>query len=240
VLAGHVVDASGAPVVGARIELRGAISATARTSFRGTYAFRVPPGSYSVTPSDACVLAPSTISLRSVARDTVADFAATGGDCFTSTQSHVIATGSMLSVHRGQDLVAITFAHFARCSTEAAALNRLQQIKDGMLIASRTVSLRGYPAVLGQGAGPMPGPSMAPGGPEYPARNPGPPAYLVTTVIAIDKTVVSLGSHIRGDADSVTREHILGAAQDLSFEDMEALHGRLLPPPPLPPGACDS
>ena len=85
---GHVRDAAGKAVVGARIDLGGAAQAVRYTDFTGGYAFHVNAGNYTLTPSAPCTVSPLSAT-KSVQSNTTQDFAVTTAGCAVSSQSGV-------------------------------------------------------------------------------------------------------------------------------------------------------
>jgi hypothetical protein len=97
-LRGHVLDSSGAAIVGARLDLTRDGTATRFSDLTGGYVFHVNPGSYSLAASGDCPISPSSMGTGAITAAVTFDFTATGVDCVTSVVSSQTTTGSVHSL----------------------------------------------------------------------------------------------------------------------------------------------
>jgi hypothetical protein len=127
-IAGRVRDASGAPVVGARITLGGDAQGFRVSGFGGGYLFRVQPGSYTVTAAGECSFSPAMATLQAMTGDMVQDFTVASGDCATVTVSNLGPNGSVLTIRRGGRTLGTTLANVTGQTDHAAGVARLRDI----------------------------------------------------------------------------------------------------------------
>ena len=98
-VSGHVRDAAGHPVVGARIDLDNHTQAIRFTGISGAYTFHVKSDKYKVRVSGPCTFTPGDTIKEHVKANLVQDFVA-GSGCATTVPTNVTATGSVLTVRR--------------------------------------------------------------------------------------------------------------------------------------------
>jgi hypothetical protein len=218
-----VLDASGAAVVGVRIDLGGATTAVRFTDFTGGYTFHVDPGSYTLSASGDCALRPSSVTLTDVRADVRQDFVATGGGCVTATQSSVVMAGSVLTLRRNDRVFVLTFVNVRRASDHDSALKLLKIIAQEQPSSKETI-IAGNPAIEREVLVHTE-PSMLPGlalkGTTL--QSPG-SVIAVTTAIALGDTVLRFENQLRNDSDRATVAWVVAACRNLTPEEIPLLH----------------
>jgi hypothetical protein len=244
---GHVWDASGAAIVGARIGLHGATDATRFTDLMGGFAFRVPPGSYTVTGSDDCAItgASADAPLRlDAAADVVQDFTAAGNGCVSAKPSNVSTAGCLILLSRRGRVESNIEVRVKLRSTPAEALEAFRAIVAderralgfAKWAATERVVLRtapwshlftiaGSPVVQTRTVyPPARGPERGP--------NIGWRTALLTGIVT-GSTAVEFTSQVPlGQDDPATVARLFGLARDFPVDELGALY--TLPPKPEP------
>jgi hypothetical protein len=242
-ISGHIRDASGQAIVGARVDLRPDFGDDTRgirfTDLTGGYSFHAKKGDYKLRTSGACSFAPGRVDKDDVKANVMQDFTA-GPGCVTASKSNVTATGSVLTVSQGGVVLGVTYVNLEQHSTPGDALARLSEIAAEQPAPSRPLTIAGNPAIERQALITLPGPEIA--GKSRPEFG---PFLALTTAIAVGPTVVRFESQLSGQADPATIARFLQVARNFTPEAMPDLHGAaptLVPmtknsPPGPPPSA---
>jgi hypothetical protein len=222
---GHLRDAAGHAIVGARVSLDGDARAERLSNFTGGFDFQVSPGSYALRVSGNCSFASADASLGGVAADTTQDFAATSDGCVTSTPSSVVSTGEVLTV---APLGGYTFANVGSYSTPDDALAGLEQITEEIPSTPvHRLTIDGDPAIEEQVVIHFSGPTIPAG---TGGGDPGGGSLLhVTTAIAAGDQVVRFETELPPDAAADVVDLFVAAGRSFTRDEIPDLHG---PPPP--------
>jgi hypothetical protein len=221
---GRVLDTSGKPVVGARIQMGGATQAVRFTDFTGGYLFRVGPGSYNLwTPAD-CTLSPANVAFNNVNGNRTQNFTATTAGCMVATQANIVATGRTMRLTKPGVPPAMTLANVSNEVAVAGAQARLAQIMAeqpggqavtiaGKPAMQRSVLVRGTKIELQEGFDV-------------------PRVISITTAIAIDHRVVRFESRFSEAATAEQQALFRAAGRNFEPEDVQYLVTAA--PAPLP------
>ncbi len=234
-ISGKVTDTSGIAVVGAEITLGGNAQAVRFSDFTGGYDFNVSPGSYSLTSSGACSVAPSNVSINNVSASVTQNFVATTTGCVTMSLVNVVATGQFMRLSQGGAVLGRTGVTLQNLATPAAAVASLQAIATELPgVSLRSLTIDGLPAVerqasLNYGASLMP---------EMPGNHGAPSGGTMTsltTAIAVGSTVARFNTNLPGNASANTISIFFRAGRDFTPNELPTLHGPL---PPIIPAAA--
>lgn len=234
-ISGHVRDASGQPIVGARIELEGETPGIRFTDLTGGYVFHVERDDYEIEASGACTMTPSGEVHKKVNADAVQDFVG-GPGCTTATTSNKTATGSVLTIRQGATVLGTTYVRIQQLPGPPDAVARLSEIAAEQAAPTKSVTIAGNSAIERQMLVTLPGP-----GPEI-TGNSAPPApfMVVTTAIAVGSAVVRFESQLSGQADAATVTRFVQLGRDFTPAAIPDLHGPVPPSVPMthntPPG----
>jgi hypothetical protein len=226
---GHVHDSSGLAVVGAHVDLGGAIQATRSTDFTGGFTFHVSPGSYTLSVSGPCGSASSTATLRNVTSNASPDLTAAGAACVTSTPSNVVSSGEVLKLAEEDASAGWTAVNLRQlcaegdtaCCPTQTGMAELQIIaKEQPSTPPRWLTIAGYPAIEQRQTFTTP-PPMCPAGcdPGFVARA----TLLLTTTIAAGGTLVSFGTELPADASADAIALIVTAGESFTSEEIPEL-----------------
>jgi carboxypeptidase family protein len=162
IISGHIRDAAGQPIVGARvdldddiIDLDNDVEAVRFTDLTGGYAFHVEPDDYAIRVSGSCSIKPKRV-YKHVKADLVQDFVAKDG-CITAVKVNVTATGSVLTLRQDSVVLGTTYVHLEQRATAAEALARLSEIAAEQPDPSRSLTIAGNPAIERQALIAVPG-----------------------------------------------------------------------------------
>jgi hypothetical protein len=227
-ISGRFVDASGAPLIGARVDLAGAMQATRFSDFTGSYVFHVNPGAYSMTPSGMCSLIPQSVQLH-LAANFSQNFTATSGGCVTAAQANSDGAGSVFTVTQGGAVVGRTFAHVENRSSATDALARLKQIAAEQTSTVTSLTIAGSPAIQRQTSITYTAIEADEGGIE---GDPPTPTVWVTTAVAMGSKLVRLESPLTGTPTNSTIALFANEGINLTTDSVTALVGTV--PAPLP------
>ena len=243
-ISGHIRDASGQAIVGARVDLRPDFGDDVRgirfTDLTGGYSFRAKKGDYKLRASGACSFAPGRVDKDDVKANVVQDFTA-GPGCVTASQSNVTATGSVLTVKEGGVVLGITYVHLEQRSAASDALARLSEIAAEQPAPSTSLTIAGNPAIERRALVTLPGPDPDVAGGTNPELG---PFLALTTAIAVGGTVVRFETQLSGKADPATIDRFLQVARNFTPAAIPDLHGpaptavpmtKSTPPGPPPP-----
>jgi hypothetical protein len=225
-ISGHVRDASGQPIMGARIDLDDDTRAIRFTDLTGAYDFHVRPHDYKLRASAACTITPREVHKDDVRVNIVQDFAA-GSGCVTASKSHVTATGSVITVEQGGIVLGNTYVRLEQHPTPANAMARLSEIAAEQPALSTSLTIAGNPAIERQAQIKLPGPEIAGGGDSDDT-----PFLALTTAIAAGGTVVRFESQLSGQADAATIARFVQVGRNFTPASLPDLHGPV--PVPLP------
>ena len=234
-ISGHIRDASGQAIVGARVDLRSDTSGywapsieidddtrgIRFTDLTGGYSFRATKGDYSIRASGACTFTPARVYKDDAKVDLVQDF--TGGPgCVTASQSNVTATGSVLTVKEAGVVLGITYVHLEQHSSASDALARLSEIAAEQPAPSTSLTIAGNPAIERRALITLPGTDS-----DF-ERGTNPelgPFLALTTAIAVGSTVVRFETQLSGKADPATIDRFLQVARNFTPAAIPDLHG---------------
>ena len=239
-ISGHIRDASGQAIVGARVDLRPDFGDDTRgirfTDLTGGYSFRAKKGDYKLRASGACSFAPERVDKDDVKASVVQDFTA-GPGCVTASKSNTTATGSVLTVRQAGVVLGTTYVHLEQRSVPGDALARLAEIAAEQPASSLSLTIAGNPAIERQALVKLPGPELDIAGYSGPEFG---PFLALTTAIAVGGTVVRFESQLSGNADPATIALFLQVARNFTPAAMPDLHGPAPIPVPMthnaPPG----
>jgi hypothetical protein len=212
-IAGRVRDASGAPVVGARITLGGDAQGFRVSDFGGGYRFRVQPGSYTVTAAGDCSFTPAMAALQAMTGDTVQDFAVASGDCATVTVSSLSPDGSVLTIRRGGRTLGTTLASVTQQTDQAAGVARLRDIASEIDAPTCGLTVAGSPATERRAR-------IAVRGVQGSA---GTEIIALTTAIAVGDLVVRFESKLAANEATEVVDLFMAAARAFSPEQVSEL-----------------
>ncbi len=227
---GHIKDASGQPILGARVDLTQHERAIRFTDMTGSYTFHVKPGSYSLRASGTCSFTPAKADLDNVKANVVQDFTA-GPGCVTvtATQSNLNPTGSVITVSMGGVALGTTYVRIEQRSSASDALARLNEIAAEQPAPTRSLTIAGYPAIERQVLVTLPGPDPDIAGNVGPAG----PFLALTTAIAVGNTVVRFESQLSATADAATIVLFFQAGRNFTPDALPGLHGPARTPVPM-------
>jgi hypothetical protein len=228
IISGHLRDASGQPIVGARVDLHGCERAIRFTDFTGGYSFHVNPGEFELRAAGACSFTPSEAH-KDVYMNVVQDFI--GGDgCATASQSDVTATGSVFTVRQGSTVLGITYVHIEQYSGPAEASARLQEIAAEQATPSRSLTIAGNPAIERQTLVTLetPDPDLA-----GPAGSRNPTFTALTAAIAVGNNVVRYETQLPQDVASDVVSRFFQLDRNFTPDALHELHGAALTPVPM-------
>src|ERR1035438_9936316 len=186
-ISGHIRDASGQPIVFARVDLHGGARGIRFTGLTGTYSFQVEKGNYELKVSGACMFTPARVDIDDLKANAVHDVAASPGCvAITATQSNVNPTGSQITLRQGGTDLGTTYVRAEQRSSPADAATRLLQIVAEQPAAARNLTIAGNPAIERQTLVNLPGPGAENEGPQ---GTPAGPFLALTTAIVVGKEV---------------------------------------------------
>jgi hypothetical protein len=220
IIHGHITDASGAAVVGGRIDLSGGASAVRYSDFTGGFIFHVSPGSYTLKASGDCTLTPSSTPVSNLTADATYDFAATDDGCVSSVPTSAVASGSVLSLSQSGTEIARPGASVRVDSSPAAAQSDLRTIAGEGPVPPCSLLIDGNPAIERQRTATIPGPLD---GADITQLN-------LTTAIAVGSTIVRFETALAEGSEPVTVppidtiDRILAAGRDFTAEELPELH----------------
>jgi hypothetical protein len=223
-ISGHVRDASGQPILGARVDLDDDTRAIRFTDFMGSYTFHVKPDDYNLRISGACTFTPNQVRKEDLKASVVQDFAA-GSGCVTvtTTQTNINPTGSVFTVKQGATVLGTTYVRVEARSSPSDGLTRLKEIvAEQPATPSRSLTIAGDPAIERQTLVTLPGPDPDIAGATGP---PNPPFAALTTAVAVGNSVVRFESQVSGTADPATINLFLQTARNFTPAAIPDLHG---------------
>jgi hypothetical protein len=219
-LRGHITDASGAAVVGGRIDLSGDASAVRYSDFTGGFTFHASAGSYTLKASGDCTLTPNSVSVNSLTADAVYDFSAANDGCVTSTEASATATGSVRVLSQGGAEIAAPAVSVMVYASPAAAGARLQDIAAEDASPPCSLQVDGNPAIEIQTTDTVPGPLN---GPDITQLD-------LTTAIAVGNIVARFGTALGEGTGPLTApptdtvNRVLALGRDFTVEELPELH----------------
>ena len=238
-VSGHVKDAGGLPVLGARVDLGEHHRAVRFTDVTGSYTFHVKPGDFELAISGTCIFTPRRVEKDDLKASIVRDFLA-GLGCMTSVPSNLTSTGSAFVIRQGTNVIGTTYVHLEDLASPAAALSRLNQIAAEQPTPSISLTIAGFSAIERQTSINLPGldPDIAGS-----AGHQTGPFFALTTAIADDHTVVRFESQLPKESSAATIAQFFQLARNFTPDALNSLHGPPLPakptvkhtPPALPP-----
>ncbi len=236
-ISGHVLGASGGAVVGAQINLTGASQATRFTDATGGYTFNLAPGTYTLTPSAACPIAPQLAVVNAAANFTQ-NFTVTTAGCTapttTATVSNVISTGEVITLQSAGAVTGVTYATIENQSTPAGATARLQAIGKEVPAPIKSLTIAGFPAIERQAT--INPPSTEIEGAEIPGNHAfaAIPKLILTTAIADGSSVVRFDTSLPTGASLAQIASVFATGRNFTPAEVSGLHG---PPPTTVPAA---
>jgi hypothetical protein len=229
-ISGHVKDASGQPILGARVDLSEHPRGIRFSDFAGSYSFHVKPGDHDLRISGTCSFTPAKVHKDDLKGNAVQDFTA-GPGCVTVTaaQSNPSPTGSVITVSKGGTVLGTTYVNIEQRSSTSDALAGLNEIAAEQPAPTRTLTIAGFPAIERRTLVVLPGP-----GPEI-AGNAGDagPFLALTTAIAVGNSVVRFESQLSAAADAATIALFFQSARNFTPDELPSLHGPARTPVPM-------
>jgi hypothetical protein len=230
-ISGHIRDASGQPIVFARVDLHGGARGIRFTGLTGTYSFQVEKGNYELKVSGACMFTPARVDIDDLKANAVHDVAASPGCvAITATQSNVNPTGSQITLRQGGTDLGTTYVRAEQRSSPADAATRLLQIVAEQPAAARNLTIAGNPAIERQTLVNLPGPGAENEGPQ---GTPAGPFLALTTAIVVGKEVVRFESQLPANADAATIALFFETGRNFTPVNIADLHGPPLAPVPV-------
>lgn len=229
-VSGHIRDAAGTAVVGARIDMDDDDHGIRFTNLTGGFAFHVRRGEFKLRASGACAFTPAgKVRIDVKTANAVQDFTA-GPGCVTASKSNVTPTGSVLTVEQGGVVLGRTYVRVEERPAPVDALARLSEIIDEQpATPPRTLTIAGNPAIERQASVSLPGPAQDISGSSGPKRA---PFLAITTAIAVGNTVVRFESQLAGNADTATIARFLQVGRNFTPDQIPDLHGAAPAPNP--------
>jgi hypothetical protein len=212
-ITGRVRDASGAPVVGARITLGGDAQGFRVSDFGGAYRLRVQPGSYTVTAAGDCSFSPGVTSVQAANAHAAQDFTVAGGDCATVSVSNLSPDGSVLTIRRGGQVIGTTLASVSRQTDQAAGVAPLRDIASEVDAPTCGLTIAGNPATERRAR-------ISTAGPQGTAAT---EMVELTTAIALRDMVVRFESKLAADSAPEVVDLFMAAARAFSPEQVSEL-----------------
>jgi hypothetical protein len=229
-ISGHVRDASGNSVLGARIDLGEHPRAIRFTDFTGSYTFHVKPGDHDLRASGTCTFTPVKVDEDDMKVNVVHDFTA-GPGCvtITATQGNLNPTGSVMTIRKGSEVLGTTYVQIEARSGPADAITRLNEIAAEQTTPSRSLTIAGSPSIERQVLVNLPGldPDIEGG------TGQASPFLALTTAIADGSTVVRFESQLAGTADAATIALFFQAGRNFTPAAIPGLHGPARTPVPM-------
>jgi len=213
-ISGHLRDASGNAIVGARVRLSGDAIAIRSSNFTGGFVFHVDPGPYGLSVSGDCSFSSPLSSLGRLTESATVDFDATSAGCMTSTPFDVTPNGEMLMVGPPDGYTgASVFQYDAGTYLDLVA----SEIPGASV---RRVLIAGDPAVEYTTLLTKPGPQVDP--------RPVTVRTLVTAIVSGGSDVTRFDTQLPPDATADAIQRYVDAARSFTREETAELHG--LPP----------
>jgi hypothetical protein len=212
-IGGHLRDAAGNAIVGARVALSGDASATRLSNFTGGFVFHVDPGSYGLAVSGDCSFASPSSRLGAITASTIADLDATTAGCMTSASSSVSVNGEVLTI----DTPAGTTLASVGKYEAGKYLDTVATESPGAAV--RRVIIAGSPAVEYTTLITRPGPQIDP--------RPITSRFVVTAIAAGDDDAVYFGTQLPPDATRETMDRFFEAGRSFTREEIPELHAPL-------------
>jgi hypothetical protein len=219
-ISGHAVDANGAPVVGARITLRGSASAQRSTDLTGGYHFRVDAGSFQLAASESCALVASSSSNVAVTNASATrDFAAATTDgCVVALVTSKAPGGARFNVMAAGVVLGSTAVVVTEQPDASAAVARLADIASEVNTPSCSVTIAGSPAIERQALVKTSGPGASGAGGDGSSES-----LAITTAIAVGATVVRFESQTAPDAAQAVVDRFLGIGRAFTPDELSDL-----------------
>ena len=213
-LRGHLTDAEGLPIVGARVGLSGDASAVRYSDLTGGYGFRVDAGAYMLDVSAECGFETSSVELGSLDRDTRQDFVAVDAGCLVARLVNATASGVLFSLLQDGVQLASSSAVTQERGSVDGALARLQQIAEERPIFVCELSIDGGPAIERRAVVVSQGPLDS----EDDVSQ-----VNLTTAVAVETQVVRFESILPPAATCDTVERVLAAARAFTAAQLPEL-----------------
>jgi hypothetical protein len=222
---GHLRDAAGRAIVGARVALDGEARAERLSNFTGGFDFHVGSGSYELRVSGDCSFASAAATLTGLAADATQDFEATSDGCVTSTPSFVSSNGEVLTTAPLGGYTLVNVGPYSDADHAVAGLDLITEEHPSTPVHRLTIA--GDPALEEQQViefrGPLPPAGTGGGGT-------GDGSLLhVTTAIAAGDQVVRFETELPPDTAADVVDRFVAAGRSFTREEIPELHG---PPPP--------